>query len=646
MAGRGAGTLQTTPNTNRVGPVFLAGLPRLDAIRSTGNGFTCGDRAASDGPGRAASGAILGVSGTASSLFRRETGRSEVLLQELPVPPLNHTLDRYLQVVRPLLTDEEWRETAGAVNTFRDTCGPHLQDELILCGDMNHRRGGSWLSDLWFDTYMKVRDPLQLSTNVAFQLEWPTDRKGVLGAAHFTALLASVYSQFLRGEMRPEYSSRGVRLTESQRRFLKGGLRVPRPKKDKFEDGNAKCAGREIIVLRNGSAFAVQVLASDGKPLAEDHLAEAFNQVLAQAPDRGTFTFLSHLGAKDAAKVRTSLMKDPLNVSVERQLRDALFVLDLADEPTAGGVGQALEQLGFGVGSACALKPASYQFGLVDGFVGVNLEHSTLDGATLKSVVVQAQEAQPDWSTESSKAPALLTWNMTKKQKKHVETLVKKFKGLGAGLEVDVVFAPFDPQTDGRYSADAAMQWVILYASLATWGQVPSTYEAVDMREYRAGRTESFRPTTKPAVRFVQALLDGDATEDMFAKAASAHSLEVKNAKLGMGIERHLYGLAEMAEAIGEKPALFSDAGYRALTENFLSTTSLGGPVGVTRMAFAPVTPGGLGINYTRVEGGFEYCVTSDPHKMGDDGRTQVQTFENQLIEGAHALSDFLSETN
>ena len=164
------------------------------------------------------------------------------------------------------------------------------------------------------------------------------------------------------------------------------------------------------------------------------------------------------------------------------------------------------------------------------------------------------------------------------------------------------------------------------------------------MREYKAGRTESFRPATTPAIDFVQALLNGDATEEQFAQAARAHSLEVKNAKLGMGIERHLYGLAEMAEALGERPALFDDTGYRALTENFLSTTSLGRPIGVTRMAFAPVAPGGLGINYTRLEGAFEYCVTSDPSKMGRDGRAQVQRFENELIEGAQALSDFLSE--
>ena len=383
-------------------------------------------------------------------------------MQELPVPPLNQTLEHYVQVVRPLLDDEEWGETVEVVNNFRVSCGPQLQEELVLCGEVTDRRGGSWLSELWFDTYMQTRDPLQLSTNVAFQLEWPTERKGVAGAAHFASHLASVYLQFLRGEMGPEYSPRGVRLTTAQRRFLKGGLRVPHSKKDEFEDGCGGAAHREIIVLRNGSAYAVQVSGSDGEPLAENSLAEVFEQILADAPDRGDFTILSHLGAKDAAKARAALKKDAHNKRVEKRLRDALFVLDLADEPTGGGVGKALEQLGFGVGSVYALKPASYQFGLADGFVGVNLEHSTLDGGTLQSLVVKAQEAQPRWSTETPEPATLLTWKMSKRLREHIETLVEDFRESGAKLEVDVVVAPFAPQTELQYSDDAAMQRVIL----------------------------------------------------------------------------------------------------------------------------------------------------------------------------------------
>lgn len=575
-------------------------------------------------------------------------------MHSLPIPPLAQTLDQYLDTVRPLLSDEQNEETQRVVDSFRES-GAHLQDELILCDEDQVSRGSSWLSTLWFDTYMRERRPLTQSTNVAFELEWPFNTLGATGAAEFTERLTSVYLKYLRGEWETEFSPRGASLTNDQWRLLTGGIRVRRRKKDRFEDGAEGAAGRHIVALRHGHAFVVPVSDDSGAPLTGTTLAKALGQVV-HAPDgSGDFTLLSHLDAADAVKASDELWKDPHNRTVQKALKDALFVLDLSDNPTGHGIAAALKDLAFGVTATYALKPASFQFGLDDGFAGVNLEHSTLDGATLQSLVVKAQEAtpDPDPSPLTSVSVSPLEWQMDKKLRRWIEKRAEKVVHAARGFHVDIIDVPFQVAADVRYSADAAMQWVLLYASLATWGTVRSTYEAVDMREFQAGRTESFRPHTQSAIDFVSALIEGNATWEQYEAAARAHSQQVKNAKTGDGIERHLYGLQEMARSTGEDPEFFTDAGYKALTKNFFSTTSLGVPKGIIRMAFAPAVKNGVGVNYTRLDGAFEYCLTFDGAAQGEGGlgsATQdgvaVDAFESNLAAGAEALSRFLNAHN
>lgn len=182
------------------------------------------------------------------------------------------------------------------------------------------------------------------------------------------------------------------------------------------------------------------------------------------------------------------------------------------------------------------------------------------------------------------------------------------------------------------------MQWILLSAQLATWGQVRSTYEAVDMREYQAGRTGSFRPHTAAAVRFCRGLLVGSASFAEFEAARAAHSSAIKTVKTGGGWERHLYGLEQIARRSGISAPIFADQGYQTLLEDFLSTTSLGTAEHITRLAFAPSLPDGIGVNYTRTDAGYEFCLSYDAELRPD-----IDQFAANLEEGARTLRDYLA---
>lgn len=149
----------------------------------------------------------------------------------LPVPPLRQSLDRYLAAVRPLVTEAQARHTEAVVAAFAATDGPDCQAELERHAAHENARGESWLSAGWLEGYLATRDPLPLSSNVAFQLKLaePEARDGVARAAALIRRIAAVHLAHLRGDLASEVTGRGDAVDPRQRDVLAGGLRHPRP---------------------------------------------------------------------------------------------------------------------------------------------------------------------------------------------------------------------------------------------------------------------------------------------------------------------------------------------------------------------------------------------------------------------------------
>lgn len=86
--------------------------------------------------------------------------RYEAALPRLPVPPLTSTCSKYLDSVRPHLTDAEFLKTQAAVKSFLDSPLAHdLQQRLeARAADPEIK---NWLADWWNDVaYMAYRDPV------------------------------------------------------------------------------------------------------------------------------------------------------------------------------------------------------------------------------------------------------------------------------------------------------------------------------------------------------------------------------------------------------------------------------------------------------------------------------------------------------
>lgn len=80
------------------------------------------------------------------------------------IPPLQKTLQRYLDTVRPLVSDEEFAETQRKVADFLEdpAQGPALDEQLHILASQSHT---SWLEGFWDTMYLEWRDPLPVHMN-------------------------------------------------------------------------------------------------------------------------------------------------------------------------------------------------------------------------------------------------------------------------------------------------------------------------------------------------------------------------------------------------------------------------------------------------------------------------------------------------
>jgi carnitine O-acetyltransferase len=272
----------------------------------------------------------------------------------------------------------------------------------------------------------------------------------------------------------------------------------------------------------------------------------------------------------------------------------------------------------------------------------MHLEHSQVDAATLKAVLEHAQADEPGEPTsEGPVAPVdPVQWSYPDALAAELADQVASYRAQAEMMRLDTVRVdrPVPAEMPFRVSDDALCQWVMLYAQLATYGRVRSTYEAVDTRHYLGGRTECLRSVTPEAVGLVQALIDGRARPSHLHAALAAHKDWIKACKTGQGIDRHLTGLAMVADANDYALPLLDDPSYHRLKTDFLSTSSIGDHDQIVAMCFAPTSDDGLGINYTPLGDCYEFLVTSHRTRTAD-----VDTFLARLDDAAGALSSLLT---
>lgn len=91
-------------------------------------------------------------------------------LPRLPIPSLEKTCERFLDAVRPLVSEASHQELATMMERFRTTGnGPSLQ-KLLLDHDRDNK-DTSYISEPWFEMYLRDRRPLPINFNPVLMMK-------------------------------------------------------------------------------------------------------------------------------------------------------------------------------------------------------------------------------------------------------------------------------------------------------------------------------------------------------------------------------------------------------------------------------------------------------------------------------------------
>lgn len=540
-------------------------------------------------------------------------------LKPLPVPELDNSLDAYSHALEAVLEGDRLERAKGIVEDFRTGKGPELDAKLRERAAEREEQGVNWLHSEWYAGYLTVREPLALSTNVLFQIDLP-DKDMPVGmgrAVEFIQRAAAIHLQAAAGETPEDQDARGNRITMNQWFPYAGAIRHPEPGEDVIIQTELDATNREIGVFCNGKFFALQISDDEGKPASDKAIADALEKILeASQTEEGTFDFNvpSLIGSGALAELLPDLLELGYNRAVYDRLANMLFTIDIVDDEMAGDR-EHFKRDTFAPRGAWLYKPMSYQISLRDHWIGLQVEHSCQDGATLvtaikrmQSVILPAEAS----NTLTEIEPQFLIWEINdelgaKLQQELDQTLAQADK-----FDVEIITVPHKQPAEMPFkvSRDASAQLTMSIAQELTYGHVRAVYEAVDMREFRAGRTECLRAATPEAVNFAKKLVAGKATSEDLESAINAHRGWVKRCKSGNGFDRHFQMLATVDEEAAANEPFFTDEDATAARRDFLSTTSIGGADQVVRYSFVPSLPEGFGIAYTPLPQDGEFCVS------------------------------------
>ncbi len=550
----------------------------------------------------------------------------------------------------PLMTPEELRETARAVEAFRTGAGPGLHEELVV-RDKQHP-DNSYINDWWKDMYLReMRMPLPLNVNPFLQLV--DDRRTPDQCVRAASLVASSvrFLLALRNEtLLPDiyhvghtaqkawfryavtfvpkqlayyaaYLAKSYPLDMSQYPWLFSTSRQATPVRDVLY---TVADSRHIAVLANNNVFAVDVLTASGAPVPQKHIEQALrwiaNQPSSQELGIGSLTALSR---DDAALARPRLLASGNNAVQLAKLEGAILALCLDSrsvEDAASGAAVFLH----------ARHNRYYEKSLQlivagNGKAAVNFEHSWGDGVSVLRYANEiCEDAFGNELAEASKGGASdlvtpLKFDLSSVKsdlakgdawlKERVEKLTAselRFKGIGKRFFKKKHMAP-----------DGVVQNAIQLAYRKAFGKTVATYESASTSGFKKGRTETIRPATIESKEFVDAAVSEekrskDELRKLLSKAAEVHRRNSTNAAMGQGMDRHLFALRKIAEEkkMQPMPPIFTDPSYARMNHNVLSTSTLVSPL-LDGGGFGPVVEDGFGIGYGTTDDEIAFSCTT-----------------------------------
>ncbi|MCL2851469.1 MAG: choline/carnitine O-acyltransferase [Defluviitaleaceae bacterium] len=551
------------------------------------------------------------------------TQHEYTLPELLPLPGLEQTIEKYLERVRPLVTQAEYDAAEQKARRFAEGGGRSLHGKLE---EFAKSAPGSWLTGIWLNKYLAYRG--ELSSNMNYLTTLDTTKIPRRGSfAEFAAALVSAFTKVYvqsAGRSLPQESGRSGPLCMEQYKYAFGACRIPRPEHDELYVGDRSLENAHVIILCHENIYTLAVTGADGAPLSIAGLSKGIAQILesgdAPSPNVGTMTAAPR---EDAAKLYQRLCGlDARNSENFGLINKALFALCI-DHAGERSLDKSTFDKLYGYGKNRWFDKCFQLIVGTDYTVGFNNEHTAYDAAVWMSILQNAYGnlAGEDDGAGAAAEPAALRieWTTDQAVLDAIQNMEEIDMARGKTILLRTsIFDSFGSSgiKELKSSPDAFFHLALQMAWFRQNGRLDSTYEAVSMRQYHQGRTECMRPSTTAVLDFVLAYRDGLAQEDLERLARAAFDLHVGmigQCQAGNGPERHLTGLQAMAAMNGvtlnSDEDIFADSAYVRLKHDTISSSGLGAK-GLELFAFGPVVDDGFGVGYVIDSDSIRLCIS------------------------------------
>ncbi|CAO3577150.1 unnamed protein product [Absidia cylindrospora] len=579
-------------------------------------------------------------------------------LPKLPVPALQGTLQKYLNSVRPLLSDEDYKQTEQLVKDFEAPggLGPKLQERLLARA--NNPEIVNWLEDWWLDQgYMGYRDPVVIYVSYFFYYKDDKLRKlPATRAAAITTAALEFKQQVVSQTLEPEYA-KGEPMCMDSYKYMFNNCRMPKKPSD-YEAIYDPSKHSHIIAIRKNKFYAIDTI-HDGQQLSTSELEQQFQRVIDLAGEEkgaaiGALTAENRDIWTDSRELL--LAANPNNKNLLNQIESSSFVVCL-DDNTPVTRDEGVRDCWHGDGrNRFYDKPL--QFIVFDngkaGFMG---EHSCMDGTAtcrLNEYVCEGLKNKtvnhgPENIRNTIPQPTELKFQLDTKTEQAVQSAETNFDQLIAKNEMTVLaYQGYGKNLIKKFksSPDGFTQMIIQLAYYKMFGVSRPTYESAQTRKFQRGRTETARSVTTESVAFVKAMEDPYATNDekvgLFRKALKAQGAYMADCVNGQGADRHLFGLKNSLQA-NEEAALFKDPAYAYSSHWYLSTSQLSSE-NFDGYGWGPVVGDGFGCAYMIKNNALQFNIASlkDLEVHGKKFTNGTHHFKQALEDAANDLRELV----
>ncbi|XP_054005673.1 carnitine O-palmitoyltransferase 2, mitochondrial [Hylaeus anthracinus] len=567
-------------------------------------------------------------------------------LPRLPIPKLEDSCKRYLNAQKPLLSNEQLDKTTSYVNEFLTKSGIDLQKKLIAKDVKNLHT--SYISEPWFDMYLRDRKPLPINYNpfIVFAPEDNSLYNAQLVKATNLLISSLRFMKSLKENILPPevfhlnpkksdtdlfhtvtrllpsriswygaYLFKAYPLDMSQYHNLFNTTRLPKIEKDEIYQNTS---ARHVIVMRKGHFYSIDVLDENGYIYEPKTIANCLKSILEnnRPANECPIGVLTTAERNLWANTRTHLSEIG-NQDLLKKIDSAVFMMILDDVCLGTDYNKLVGTFLHADGTNRWFDKSFSLIVTQDGYAGVNFEHSWGDGVAVlrffndvKNDISKQPRFHPNdvnYLQSGTSNVKQLKFVVDDKVQNIVDRQTKKYEEWTKQLSIDHVilekFGKDECKTFG-VSPDAIMQLAFQLALYYQDERSVATYESCSTAAFKHGRTETIRSCTMETKAVCDAMvrknsnLSNSELKQLIINCSNVHNKLTKEAAMGQGFDRHLFALKKIWEqSSAPKPAIFEDPAYDNINHNILSTSTLSSPA-VIAGGFGPVVNNGYGIGY------------------------------------------------